>query len=232
MLQVLLICDDAQEEALLSFALQRVSVEMSTVHSIDEALSLWETHPADMVVLAQHRDSPLAAAQRLRAVTVVPLLLITDELPEDEQVRLVEEGKAILITRPYSMRLLMSQIPLLLQQSDGVPRAALELLTQGEVVLNPIERSVRVGEQPPRFLSKLEFTLLFVLMQHAGQVLPPETLIEQVWGYEAGDKRMLQNLVLRLRKKVEPNPHQPRYLLTVSDVGYRFRGEEDEHNGS
>ncbi len=223
-MQVLLICDNEKEQAVLPQALRQVGVGTTTVQDVEAALRVWETRPADLILLVQ-RGSPLAAVRRLRTTTIVPLVVIVDELPEDEQVALVEEGKALLITRPYRLRVLMSQIPLLLQQSDGVPAAVLAVLKRGEVTLNPANRTVRVGEQPAQRLSKLEANLLYVLMQHAGQVLPAETLLEQVWGYDAGDKGALQKAISRLRKKLEPDPKQPRYLLTDGETGYTFRGK-------
>lgn len=223
-MRVLLICDDAKERPVLSYALQQVGVETITAQEVEEALVLWEKRPAELILLLQH-DKPLVAVRRLRAATIVPLLLITDELPEYQKIKLMEEGKAMLVTRPYSLRLLMSQIPLLLKQADGIPRTTLDVQRQGQVRLDPRERTVKVGVSEPQKLSKLEFNLLLVLMWHTGQVLPTETLIVRVWGYNEGDKALLQKLIYRLRKKIEPFPKQPRYLLTVGEEGYTFKGD-------
>jgi DNA-binding response OmpR family regulator len=72
-------------------------------------------------------------------------------------------------------------------------------------------------------LTQLEFRLLFTLMTHAGRVLPAETLVEYVWGYSGeGNRGLVRGLVQRLRSKVEPDPANPKYILTEPGLGYRF----------
>lgn len=84
------------------------------------------------------------------------------------------------------------------------------------------------GLSSSQALTHLEFRLLYTLMIHRGQVLPTETIVEQVWGYTGqGDKELVRGLVRRLRTKVEPDPGKPRYILTVAGVGYSFNQQEE-----
>jgi DNA-binding response OmpR family regulator len=87
--------------------------------------------------------------------------------------------------------------------------------------------SVRGGEA--RRLTQLEFRLLYVLMVNRGQVIPVDVIVERVWGYTGqGSRDLVRGLVSRLRRKIEPNQGEPRFIQNVPGVGYRFSLEEDE----
>jgi DNA-binding response OmpR family regulator len=93
--------------------------------------------------------------------------------------------------------------------------------------LDPATRTIEVAGQQPHRLTQLEFRLLFVLMTNRGQVIPTDVIVERVWGYAGqGERDLVRGLVSRLRRKMEPNPDQPRYIETVQGVGYRFIADE------
>ena len=185
---------------------------------------MWDKKPAEMIVLTQ-RNGSVTDVEHIRAQIAVPLVLVTDKLPEHAEVALLKAGVELLVSRPYSARFLMAQIPALLRRMGGVSTAALAPLKQGPITLNPNNRTVQLDEGTTQHLSQLQFDLLYALMSHAGQTLSTEMLIDHVWGYDAGDKKMLHNLMWRLRRSVEPDPKNPRYILTVEDWGYTFRNE-------
>jgi DNA-binding response OmpR family regulator len=107
-----------------------------------------------------------------------------------------------------------------------VPLFSLPTLSIAGLSLDPASRTVQATGYPPKRLTHLEFRLLYTLMIHGGQALSTEMIVEQVWGYDGrGDKELVRGLVRRLRAKIEPEPHQPRYILTVSGVGYCFANE-------
>jgi DNA-binding response OmpR family regulator len=105
--------------------------------------------------------------------------------------------------------------------------AAVADLQVDDLTLDLATRMARRGKHVLPRLTALEGRLLHVLLRHRGQTLPAETLIERVWGYTgAGDRNMLRKLVNRLRAKIEPDPRQPRYIITVRGIGYRFKTSE------
>ena len=219
----LLIADDPEEAAILSLVLQRAGLASTTSSNLEQAMQGWSGRPADMILCAVARPGPLEQLQRIRSETEVPLILITDPLPERLHCELLEEGADRVVMRPYSARLMIARVRTLLRRAGGLPVFSLPTLSIAGLTLDPATRTVEVEGRPPRRLTHLEFRLLHLLMIHRGQVLPTDRICELVWGYtEEADPELVRGLVSRLRSKVEPDARSPRYILTVAGVGYRF----------
>lgn len=108
----------------------------------------------------------------------------------------------------------------------SVPVFSLPTLSVAGLILDATTRTIEVEERPSQRLTHLEFRLLYTLMVNRGQVLPPETIVERVWGYSGrGGAIWCGELISRLRAKVEVAPSNPQYILTVPGVGYSFRDE-------
>lgn len=218
----LLIAQNPDERALLSLALQRAGVAVTTASELERAMRSWWDRPADLILLAIGGD-PIAQARRIRTETEVPLVAIVDETREDVHYDLLQSGTDLVITRPYSARLLIAQLRALLRRAGNVPLSSLPTLSLEGLTLDPAARTVQIEDQPPRRLTHLEFRLLYTLMTHPGQTLSSELLVERVWGYTGqGDRDLVRGLVSRLRAKVEPEPRTPCYIVTLPGVGYSF----------
>lgn len=218
----LLIAQNPDERALLSLALQRAGVAVTTASELERAMRSWWDRPADLILLAIGGDA-IAQARRIRTETEVPLVAIVDETREDVHYDLLQSGTDLVITRPYSTRLLIAQLRALLRRAGNVPLSSLPTLSLGGLTLDPAARTVQIEDQPPRRLTHLEFRLLYTLMTHPGQTLSSELLVERVWGYTGqGDRDLVRGLVSRLRAKVEPEPRTPCYIVTLPGVGYSF----------
>jgi DNA-binding response OmpR family regulator len=123
--------------------------------------------------------------------------------------------------------LLIAQVRALARRAGTIPLSNLPEMTAVGLSLDPATRTVQVIGQSPRRLTHLEFRLLYTLMVNRGQVLSTETIVEHVWGYTGqGDRDLVRGLIRRLRLKVEPEPGQPAYILTVPGVGYSFTQPE------
>ena len=222
----LLIAQDADERAVLSLALQRAGVAVTTATDLERAMRSWFERPADLVLLAIDGD-PVAQVRRVRTDTEVPIVAIIDGAGEDVHYDMLESGADLVISRPFSARLLIAQLRALLRRAGNVPLSSLSTLSLAGLTLDPAARTVKVNDLAPRRLTHLEFRLLYTLMIHPGQILPPELIVERVWGYSGqGDKDLVRGLVSRLRAKVEPEPRSPRYVITLPGVGYAFDPEE------
>jgi DNA-binding response OmpR family regulator len=224
----LLLAQNADEKAVLSVVLQRAGLAVTSAADRERAMSTWQERPADLILLALQGSDPIADVRRVRNETTVPIIAIVDRAQESTHYQLLECGADLVLQRPYSAWLLIAQVRALLRRSGGVLLFSLPTLSIAGLSLDPATRTTQVAGQSPKRLTHLEFRLLYTLMIHNGQVLPTETIVEQVWGYEGrGDKELVRGLVRRLRAKIEPEPHEPRYILTAPGIGYSFASDED-----
>ena len=222
----LLIAEDPDEAAVLSLVLQRAGLAVTSSNSLERAMQSWAERPADIVMVALYHNEPLAQVRRVRAETEAALALIVEFVEENEHCALLENGADLVAIRPFSARLLIAQVRALLRRTGGVPLFSLPTLSLGGLTLDPATRTVQVEGQPPRRLTHLEFRLLYTLIIHRDRVLPTDTIVERVWGYSGeGDRDLVRGLISRLRAKVEVDPRNPQYILTVPGIGYSFRGD-------
>lgn len=214
-----------EEASVLNLLLQKAGFTVRTVHNLDQAINAWPEQPADFVLITLPENVARAKkhVENIRLHTVIPICIISDPINEGVQVELLESGADLVIQRPFGIRLLHAQIKSLLRRSAGIPFFSLPTLSQQDVVLDPSMRTVKVGDNQAKRLTQLEFRLLYTLMTNVGQILPTEQIVEHVWGYSGeGNRDLVRGLVQRLRSKVEPNPRQPRYILTEPGIGYYF----------
>jgi two-component system response regulator RegX3 len=167
--------------------------------------------------------SGLDVCRIIRAESTVPIVILTAKGAESDKVAGLELGADDYVTKPFSMRELVSRVRAQLRRAgmtsvDG----EVELLTGGPVVMDVPRHEVRVAGTlitlPPK-----EFELLEALLLRKGRLLTRDFLIEEVWGADYyGDTRTLDVHVKRLRQKIESDPHHPEHLVTVRGLGYRF----------
>ena len=224
-MEAILFSPHAEETNVLQVILQQAGFMVRSYRSLDQAIEVWPENPADLIliVLSGEYTKLILQVKQLRGHTAVPIVLISDLLPDDLSVNFIESGADLVITRPYSVRMLLAQIRAMMRRGSGVPFFSLPTLTQKDIQLDPSNRTVKVGEREPHRLTHLEFRLLFTLMTHIGQIIPTEQIVEHVWGYSGeGNRELVRGLVQRLRSKVEENPRQPQYIITEVGIGYYF----------
>jgi DNA-binding response OmpR family regulator len=219
----LLIAQDADEAAVLSLVLQRAGMTVTTAKELKYAMQTWQERPTDLILLALYDPSPQDQVRLARAEAQVPLITVIDSVDEGLHFALLEMGADLVVTRPFSARLLIAQVRALLRRAGSVPLFSLPTLNIAGLTLDPATRTVKVSDRPSKRLTHLEFRLLYTLMVHRGQVLPADTIVERVWGYSGrGDRELVRGLISRLRSKVEDDARHPSYILTVPGVGYSF----------
>ena len=219
----LLLAYNADESAVLRLILQRAGFAARITTDLDASIKNWQEKPSDLVLLSFKDEIALPKIRELRTLTEVPIVLVSQPIQEDFHVELLESGIDQIIFRPFSARIMISQLRALMRRAIGVTVFTLPNFTVGDLVLDPSVRTVQVKDHAPKHLTRLEFRLLYTLMVHRGQVLSTETLVERVWRYSgSGDRDLVRGLVKRLRAKIEPEPHQPKYILTTPGIGYRL----------
>jgi DNA-binding response OmpR family regulator len=228
-MQAMLIAFHPEESSFLSFLLKQAGFEVHVSKYLKPAVENWPEQPIDLLCLVLENDSEqiINAIKQLRGHTVVPMIAITEPLTEDSEVTLLEAGVDLIVPRPYGLRLLSAKIKALMRRTAGVPYHNLPVLSRGPIVLDPSQRTVTVEERDMAHLTQLEFRLLYVLLTHAGQIIPTENIVEHVWGYSGeGNRELVRGLVQRLRSKVELDKTNPKYILTEKGLGYYLKIDE------
>ena len=226
--RILLVDDEQPIQTLLSFPLQRDGYEVVVASDGREALSRYDEHPPDLVVLdlMLPRMDGLEVCKRLRAKgETVPIIMLTAKSEEIDKVLGLELGADDYITKPFSMREFRSRVKAALRRSgmtrtDADDERPLEALG---LRIDPAKRTViRDGETVT--CTYVEFEILRALAQAPGRVFDRDTLLERVWGDSSyRDPRTIDVHIRHLREKIEADPREPAYIFTVRGVGYRFR---------
>lgn len=223
-MQAFLIAADSDERELLTFVLRHAGLAVSPSGDLARILANWTELPADLIILAGGEAVEVEAQiAAVRGVTEVPLVVLVDPPAEARLLALLRGGADVVLARPVSPQLLAEYARVVLRRSGAVPAFMLPRLDLEEISLDPATRTVAVSGREPCRLTQLEFRLLYVLMTNREQVVPTEAIVERVWGYAGeGDRELVRGLVSRLRHKIEPDPDKPRFIETLSGVGYRF----------
>jgi two-component system response regulator RegX3 len=169
--------------------------------------------------------SGLDVCRMIRAESDVPIIMVTAKDAEADKVAGLELGADDYVTKPFSVRELISRVRANLRRTlhQPVPADSVEdVLTGGAVRMDVARHEVSVGGEAVAFPPK-EFELLETLLRRKGRLLTRDFLIEEVWGPDYfGDTKTLDVHVKRLRRKIERDPHHPDNLLTVRGLGYKF----------
>jgi DNA-binding response OmpR family regulator len=243
MARVLVVEDEAPIRELVCLHLGLEGLECTAVADGAEALERVATQPFDLIVLdlmlpGVDGIAVCRAARRSAANAEVPILMLTARRDEADKVVGLESGADDYLTKPFGVRELVARARALLRrwqraQASGAPAArreggavrgdsALRGLSVLGLVIDPARRRVQVDGREVELTSQ-EFNLLYLLASHPGIVFTREAMLARVWkGETFVTERSADTLVKRLRRKIEPDPAEPRYVLTVWGVGYKF----------
>src|SRR4051812_4893722 len=206
--------------------LRREGFEGSVAATGPEALGSFDRTGAEMVLLDLMRPG-LAGTEVCRALrqrSQVPIIILTARDSEVDKVVGLELGADDYVTKPFSHRELVARIRAVLRRGAESEELLTATLQAGPVRMDVDRHTVSVDGVPVSLPLK-EFDLLELLLRNAGRVLTRGQLIDRVWGADyVGDTKTLDVHVKRLRAKIEPEPAQPKYLLTVRGLGYKFEG--------
>ena len=223
--RVLVVEDEESFSDALSYMLRKEGFEVSVAGTGTSALTEFDRSGADIVLLdlMLPEMSGTEVCRQLRQRSAVPIIMVTARDSEIDKVVGLEIGADDYVTKPYSPRELVARIRAVLrrQVGDAVDVSA-PTLAAGPVRMD-VERHVVTVDGEAVQLPLKEFELLELLLRNAGRVLTRGQLIDRVWGADyVGDTKTLDVHVKRLRSKVEPEPSQPRYIVTVRGLGYKF----------
>ena len=223
--RILLVEDEPSLVETVRYALEREGFGVTVARDGREALERFAAEPPDLVILDLMLPavSGLDVCRRIRESSMVPIVIVTAKDAEADKVAGLELGADDYVTKPFSVRELVSRVRANLRRSQmTVPDAVGEVLTGGPIRLDAARHEVTVRGDPVAFPPK-EFELLESFLRSPGRLLTRERLIQRIWGGDyVGDTKTLDVHVKRLRQKIERDPHEPEHLLTVRGLGYKF----------
>jgi two-component system response regulator RegX3 len=218
------------EEALadtVRYNLEREGYAVTLASDGRRAIERFHAEPPALVILdlMLPEVSGLDVCRMIRAESDVPIIMVTAKDSEADKVAGLELGADDYVTKPFSVRELISRVRANLRRSLHTvtpPEPVEEVLTGGGVRMDVARHEVSVGGDSVALPPK-EFELLETLLRRKGRLLTRDFLIEEVWGPDYfGDTKTLDVHVKRLRRKIERDPHQPVHLVTVRGLGYKF----------
>lgn len=225
--RVLVIEDDPSISLGLRMNLEAEGFSVSVAEDGEEGLGQALKLDLDLIILdvMLPRLNGFELLQRLRAENNhVPVIVLSARDAEMDKVMGLELGAEDYVTKPFGLAELLARVRAVLRR-DAIarPRAAEGVVHAGDIVINSATREVTRGSESIG-LTATEFDILWCLVQAEGRVLARDEIQSRVWGpSHHGTVRTIDNFLLQLRNKLEKDPSEPRHLLTVRGVGYRFQ---------
>ena len=222
--RVLVVDDEPVVRDVLTRYLTHEGFEVDAAADGHAALTAIEAQPPNVIVLdlMLPKLSGLELLRLVRLESSVPVIILSAKVSERERIAGLELGADDYVTKPYSARELVARIRAVLRRRGDAEDPAEPVLQAGPVRMD-VERHVVAVDGEAVALPLKEFDLLELLLRNAGRVLTRMQLIDRVWGSDyVGDTKTLDVHVKRLRAKIEPDPANPQYLLTVRGLGYKL----------
>lgn len=225
---ILLVEDDLSLINGLSFAVKKQGYTLDVAHTKDEADRLWQNGAYDLVILdvSLPDESGFDICKRIRQTSKVPIMFLTAMDEETDIIMGLDIGGDDYITKPFKLAVFMSRINALLRRSDNFNQADTELnsngirvqLLKGEVYKNNVQVE----------LTAREYKLLCLFMENPDEVLSPEQILNRLWDCDENyiDNNSLTVYIRRLRTKIEDDPGNPKRIVTVRRMGYKWNTAE------
>ncbi len=222
--RILVVDDDPQIRRVMRMTLVAQGYEVADAHSGDDALAALRRDRFDLVLLDINMPGTggLETCRLIRATSSVAIIMLTVRDTEADKVEALDAGADDYVTKPFRAQELLARIRAALRRVPEAPGSLPPVIQFDDLEINIEGRRVAVRNRQVRLTPK-EFDLLCYLLAHPNVPIPHTRLLQAVWGPDYGDEvEYLRVFVNQLRKKIEPDPAKPRYLLTEPWVGYRF----------
>ncbi len=226
MTRILVIEDEPQMLLGLRDNLELEGYEVQTAADGEEGLAKAASFGPDLVILdvMLPRKNGFDVCRELRARSnATPVVMLTARSAETDKVLGLELGADDYVTKPFSITELLARVRAVLRRTAS-PKPAAEVVQIGDIEVDLTLHQARRDKARVDFTAR-EFELLRYFVQHTGQVVTREQILNEVWGYEEfPTTRTIDNFVAKLRQKIERSPHAPEHILTIHGSGYKFVG--------
>ena len=222
--RILVVDDEPQIRRVLRATLTAQGYEFYEARTGEEALEAIRAHRFDLVLLDMNMPGVggIETCRAIRGGSEVAIIMLTVRDSEQDKVAALDAGADDYITKPFSTPELLERIRAALRRMPSSPEGGAQSVNLGEIEINMATRRVIARGRETRLTPK-EFGLLQYMLANPNVPIPHGRLLQAVWGPDYGDQvEYLRVFMNQLRKKIEPNPAEPKYLLTEPWVGYRF----------
>jgi len=224
--KILVVDDDPQIRRVMKATLVSHNYEVIEARTGEEALELMPREAPNLVLLDMNMPGMggLETCRALRAVSDVPVIVLTVRDSEKDKVAALDAGGDDYVTKPFGIEELLARIRAALRRSSASPEGGPRSFNAPGLEIDFETRRVHAQGKDVRLTPK-EFDLLRYLVAHAGKPVTHRELLQAVWGPDYGDEpEYLRVFINQMRKKIEANPARPKFILTEPWVGYRFAG--------
>lgn len=222
--QVLVVEDEPRLVRLIRAILESAHYQVSVVSHGDLAIEHVALETPDLVLLDLLLPGALdgfETCRRIRGFSMIPIIMLTARAGEEDKLRGFEAGADDYIVKPFSARELLARVQAVLRRSTASAGSPVRV-ELGDLVIDLAAHHVTSNGEPIH-LTPTEFRLLITLAKHPNQVMTHTDLLTEVWGADYRDEiDYLRTYIRYLRQKIEPDPAEPRYLVTTPGVGYRL----------
>lgn len=226
--RILIVDDELSILKYVSASLRQAEYEPFIASNGQDALVMAETESPALVLLdiTMPGIDGFEVLRRLREWTHIPVIMVSARVDNNDKVKCLDLGADDYITKPFSIEELLARVRAVLRRTQVANEPAFSSFDYGDLSISFAQRQVKIAGKEVK-LTPTEFNLLQEFILNAGKVLTHAHLLNKVWGPEYRDEReYLHVFVRRLRDKIEPGAAKPRYIQTVSGVGYQFKPAE------
>jgi len=228
--RILIVDDDIGVVKSLRANLASKGFETMTALDGAEALNIIERELPDLIILdiMMPKMNGSDVCQRIREWSQIPIIMLSARRDIEEKAGCLDAGADDYITKPFGVNELVARVRAVLRRSDGMEHAAVTPnFSAGSLKINFVAREVTVGGREIK-MTPTEYNLLQELALGSGRVFSHATLLGRVWGPEYAEEReYLRVFIGRLRKLIEEDPLNPKHILTITGVGYKFVGSQN-----
>ncbi len=227
--RILVVDDEIEIMRALQRSLTAHDFEVFTAGSGEEALEAITRHRPDLILLDLGLPgiSGLDVCRQVRAQSNLPIIVLSVKDTERDKVLALDLGADDYVSKPFSINEVLARVRVALRHAAQVRAGTEPCFTAGPLRVDFAQRLVQVSGEEVK-LTPTEYDLLKALIKNSGKIMTRQMLLTQVWGTGYGtEAHYLHVYIGQLRRKIEPDPAHPRFILTISGVGYRFNVDDE-----